>query len=1233
MLSPRLTNCKECANIPDLLRKIDCKLAELGNNLYNNVVFMLNRPIAVSQISELLVYKRVLTFRYCDTHYASGCPEVSTEDIASKVIRLTAGCVSLCNEPTVCEITTCAIIPCPNPTTTTTSTSSTSTTTTTSTTATPTTTTTTTITPDCRIEGCFDIIALATTTTTSTSSTSSTTTTSTTVVPFDCAEPFNLSSPEAFPNVITGNGTKVLSNGVLLTTSYTPNTFNQPPIYVAGVPGTTEVCNGAYVTSQSGGQGTLSMRGGSTVVMDFNPPINAIAFVTQGYGSSKDPSATETVVITSTDVIVATELTACGDYATTQISQNEINLTGSQALYPNYSAGVTAISPISGGISQLRITINPPADALAGIGFDFYVCPGSSPITTTTTSTSSTTTSTSSTTTTTTSSSTSTTTSTTTIVPTTTTTTTVAPTTTTTTTIAACVDCIPSDVTIGTQTWSKCNLNVDTYLNGDPIPEVTDPNTWIGLTTGAWCYYSNDSANEPTYGKLYNWFAVNDPRGLAPTGYHIPTNDEVITLLNYIDPTSSGGATLPNNAGGPLKEVQFCHWDAPNTGATNSSGFTGLPGGLRETLFGVFAGINEIGAWWSSTEDIDGADALGFNLYHNQNSAYRGDTKQNHGYSVRLIKDTGTTTTTTLAPTTTTTSTSSTSTTTSTTTVAPTTTTTTTVAPTTTTTTTVAPTTTTTSTTLAPTTTTTSTTLPPLVGCLEFDYLTLVTFSDWYTNPPYPIDVNNPSLYVQVAFNTGPTTNTTSYTDWDQVPNTNYDVVFNIGGVDYTAEYQFIDLGIGSISVPYGKFSTNGGSLSSMSVFQFSKIDANGNDLSSILSTFDYTNGDGVKVTAYGDCTTPTTTTTTTVAPTTTTTTTVAPTTTTTTTLPVFLCTNPLLTVSLPDGIVGDPLNGSVVYDGLNLAITSYTYGGGNTTVYIAGTVAYTLGFIVPSGYSNSGSATGCAVAATGTTPTTTTTTTVAPTTTTTTTSAKSYDIDWEVVGGGNGFKEAELQLFKNGASVVTQVITNSTPSVQGLFSSSNGDVINAKLTTKNLTSEETQVQNSFLLIGAGGLQELDTGILQPPAGGVTNSLATSFSTGYTQPGVTNGPLLLFKVNQEQIASSEITMSLTNNGANLSFEIQDNDQSGNPVVVSIPTTGPIWNGNYYYDFLVGREYTVTFPYSNNEVGGVSTELVITGGGMTPFSYQENNPSGSLNTITHTFTVLNATSIVIEAFEY
>lgn len=171
MISPRLTNCKECANIPDLLRKIDCKLAELGNNLYNNVVFMLNRSIAVSEISELLVYKRILQHRFCDTHYAKDCNSVSTEDIASKVIRLTAGCVPFCNEPTVCEITTCAVKPCPNPTTTTTSTSSTSTTSTTSTSSTTTSTTT----INCNFTGVID--CSITTTTTTSSSTSTTTST------------------------------------------------------------------------------------------------------------------------------------------------------------------------------------------------------------------------------------------------------------------------------------------------------------------------------------------------------------------------------------------------------------------------------------------------------------------------------------------------------------------------------------------------------------------------------------------------------------------------------------------------------------------------------------------------------------------------------------------------------------------------------------------------------------------------------------------------------------------------------------------------------------------------------------------------------------------------------------------------------------------------------------------------------------------------------------------------
>jgi hypothetical protein len=151
MLSPRLTNCPECANIPSLLKKIDCKLAELGNNLYNNVSYMLNKPVPANDILQLIGYRRILTHKYCNPNYVH---EYSVAMIASRVIRLTLGCVSRCNEPERCLEDPCDIDIVPNPTTTststlapittTTSTSSTSTSTT-STTAVPTTTTTTTI--------------------------------------------------------------------------------------------------------------------------------------------------------------------------------------------------------------------------------------------------------------------------------------------------------------------------------------------------------------------------------------------------------------------------------------------------------------------------------------------------------------------------------------------------------------------------------------------------------------------------------------------------------------------------------------------------------------------------------------------------------------------------------------------------------------------------------------------------------------------------------------------------------------------------------------------------------------------------------------------------------------------------------------------------------------------------------------------------------------------------------
>ena len=131
------------------------------------------------------------------------------------------------------------------------------------------------------------------------------------------------------------------------------------------------------------------------------------------------------------------------------------------------------------------------------------------------------------------------------------------------------------NVIIGAQTWSAKNLDITTYRNGDTIPQVTDPEQWGALTTGAWCYYNNDSTNNAIYGKLYNWYAVIDSRGLAPLGWHVPSDKEWYTLIDYL-----GGVDI---AGGKMKSVSSL-WISPNTGATNSSGFSALPGGSHDLV-------------------------------------------------------------------------------------------------------------------------------------------------------------------------------------------------------------------------------------------------------------------------------------------------------------------------------------------------------------------------------------------------------------------------------------------------------------------------------------------------------------------------------------------------------------------------------------------------------------------------------------------------------------------------
>jgi uncharacterized protein (TIGR02145 family) len=185
-------------------------------------------------------------------------------------------------------------------------------------------------------------------------------------------------------------------------------------------------------------------------------------------------------------------------------------------------------------------------------------------------------------------------------------------------------------VTIGTQVWMAKNLDVDHYRNGDEIPQVTDSTEWLNLTTGAWCYYNNDSNNRTTYGKLYNWYAVNDPRGLAPKGWHIPSDVEWTTLSDYL-----GGESV---AGSKLKEVETTHWQSPNTGATNETNFSALPGG-RRYWGGTFFSIGDKGEWWSSSTVYDKTWAWGRNLDYDNSYLYRDYCNKVGGFSVRCVKD------------------------------------------------------------------------------------------------------------------------------------------------------------------------------------------------------------------------------------------------------------------------------------------------------------------------------------------------------------------------------------------------------------------------------------------------------------------------------------------------------------------------------------------------------------------------------------------------------------------
>jgi uncharacterized protein (TIGR02145 family) len=197
-----------------------------------------------------------------------------------------------------------------------------------------------------------------------------------------------------------------------------------------------------------------------------------------------------------------------------------------------------------------------------------------------------------------------------------------------------CDDVCPQPTPFCTENWAFENFDGTTFRNGDPIPEVTNPTTWAALTTPAWCYYNNTSTNGQIYGKLYNWYAVNDPRGLAPIGWRVPTDDDWTALT-----TCLGGESV---AGGKMKTTGTIQdntglWQSPNTGATNSSGFSGFPGGYRSGM-GTFIDINNRGYLWSSTE-ANVTDAWARFLFNNNTNVFRSGNPKILGFSVRLIKD------------------------------------------------------------------------------------------------------------------------------------------------------------------------------------------------------------------------------------------------------------------------------------------------------------------------------------------------------------------------------------------------------------------------------------------------------------------------------------------------------------------------------------------------------------------------------------------------------------------
>jgi len=195
-------------------------------------------------------------------------------------------------------------------------------------------------------------------------------------------------------------------------------------------------------------------------------------------------------------------------------------------------------------------------------------------------------------------------------------------------------------VKIGNQWWMAENLKVMHYRNNDPIDYVIDDTDWANLTTGAYCYYDNNSSHSAVYGALYNWYAVEDSRNIAPAGWHVPTDDEwkqLEMVLGMSQTEADSNGIRGTDEGGKLKETGTSHWKSPNTGSTNESGFTALPGGYRN-YYGSFSTMGYYAVFWLTT-DSNSFSAWHRKLSYNSVNIDRSSESKKCGFSIRCVKD------------------------------------------------------------------------------------------------------------------------------------------------------------------------------------------------------------------------------------------------------------------------------------------------------------------------------------------------------------------------------------------------------------------------------------------------------------------------------------------------------------------------------------------------------------------------------------------------------------------